>query len=148
MSILQDINAVNFLPDDSIKTVANFRQNWKLFECTNSNARLAKKAAEENPFLYSPLMKLGVGRAVRSWMRHCATSRKVAGSIPNAVIGIFHLHNPSARTMALGSTQKWVQWIFTGSKSSRCEGLGILPLSWADCLEMWEPQFQAHFRPS
>jgi hypothetical protein len=29
----------------------------------------------------------------------------VAGSIPNAVIGIFHLHNPSVRTMALGSTQ-------------------------------------------
>jgi hypothetical protein len=26
----------------------------------------------------------------RSWLRHCATSRKVAGSIPNGVIGIFH----------------------------------------------------------
>ena len=40
-----------------------------------------------------------------SWLRHCATSRKVAGSIPDGVIGIFHLHNPSGRTMALGSTQ-------------------------------------------
>jgi hypothetical protein len=29
---------------------------------------------------------------------------KVAGSIPDDVIGIFHLHNPSSRTMALGST--------------------------------------------
>jgi hypothetical protein len=28
-----------------------------------------------------------------------------AGSIPNGVIGIFHWHNPSDRTMALGSTQ-------------------------------------------
>jgi len=36
---------------------------------------------------------------------HCATSRKVAGSIPDGVIGIFHGHNPSVRTMALGSTQ-------------------------------------------
>ena len=27
----------------------------------------------------------------RSWLRHCATSRKVAGSIPDGVIGIFHL---------------------------------------------------------
>ena len=36
---------------------------------------------------------------------HCATSRKVAGSIPDGVIGIFHWHNPSGRTMALGSTQ-------------------------------------------
>jgi hypothetical protein len=26
---------------------------------------------------------------------HCATSRKVAGSIPDGVIGIFHWHNPS-----------------------------------------------------
>ena len=40
----------------------------------------------------------------RSWLRHCATSRKVAGSIPDNVIGIFHWHNPSGRTMALGST--------------------------------------------
>ena len=36
---------------------------------------------------------------------HCATSRKVAGSIPDSVIGIFQLHNPSDRTVALGSTQ-------------------------------------------
>ena len=34
-----------------------------------------------------------------------ATSRKVAGSIPDGVIGIFHWHNPSCRTMTLGSTQ-------------------------------------------
>jgi hypothetical protein len=26
----------------------------------------------------------------RSWLRHCATSRKVAGSIPDVVTGIFH----------------------------------------------------------
>ena len=37
----------------------------------------------------------------RSWLRHCATSRKVAGLIPDGVIGIFHGHNPSGRTMAL-----------------------------------------------
>ena len=30
------------------------------------------------------------------------TRPKVAGSIPDGVIGIFHLHNPSGRTMALG----------------------------------------------
>jgi hypothetical protein len=33
------------------------------------------------------------------------TEMKVAGSIPDGVIGIFHLHNPSGRTMALGLTQ-------------------------------------------
>jgi len=36
---------------------------------------------------------------------HCATSRKVAGSIPDGVIGIFHWFNPSGRTVALGLTQ-------------------------------------------
>jgi hypothetical protein len=41
----------------------------------------------------------------RSWLRHSPTSRKVAGSIPDGVIGIFHSHNPSGRTMDLGSTQ-------------------------------------------
>jgi hypothetical protein len=40
-----------------------------------------------------------------SWLRHCATSWKVMGSIPDGVIGIFHWHNPSGHTMALGSTQ-------------------------------------------
>ena len=45
------------------------------------------------------------GTQWRSWLRHCATSRKVASSIPDGVIGIFHRHNPSGRNMALGSTQ-------------------------------------------
>ena len=43
--------------------------------------------------------------AVAQWLRCCATNRKVAGSIPDGVIGLFHWHNPSDRTMALGSTQ-------------------------------------------
>jgi hypothetical protein len=42
---------------------------------------------------------------VAQWLRYCATNRKVAGSIPDGVIGIFHWHNASDRTMALGSTQ-------------------------------------------
>jgi hypothetical protein len=45
------------------------------------------------------------GTRWRSWLRHRATSRKIAGSIPEGVIGIFHWHNPSGRNMALGSTQ-------------------------------------------
>jgi hypothetical protein len=38
------------------------------------------------------------------FLKHCATSRKVAGTIPDGVIGIFHWHNPSDSTMALGLT--------------------------------------------
>ena len=30
------------------------------------------------------------GQRWRSWLRHCATSQKVAGSIPDGVIGSFH----------------------------------------------------------
>jgi hypothetical protein len=41
----------------------------------------------------------------RSWLRHYATSQKVAGSIPDQVIGIFNCPNLSSRTMAMVSTQ-------------------------------------------
>jgi hypothetical protein len=46
-----------------------------------------------------------MGTAVAQCLGYCATNRKVAGSIPDGVIGIFHWRNPSDRTMALGSTQ-------------------------------------------
>jgi hypothetical protein len=32
----------------------------------------------------------------RSWLRHGATRRKVAGSIPDGVNGIFHVFNPDS----------------------------------------------------
>jgi hypothetical protein len=68
-----------------------------------------------------------------SWLRHCATSRKVAGSIPDGVTGIFHWHNPSVRTMALGLIQPLTEI------SNRNNSWGQRP-SCADCLEIWEPQ--------
>ena len=36
------------------------------------------------------------GSRWHSWLRHCTTSWKVAGTIPDGVIEIFHWHNPSA----------------------------------------------------
>jgi hypothetical protein len=51
----------------------------------------------------------GWGTQGRSWLRHCATSRKVADLIPDGAIGIFHWHNPSGRTMALGMTHPLTQ---------------------------------------
>jgi hypothetical protein len=44
-----------------------------------------------------------------SWLRHCTTNWKVAGSIPNGVIRIFHWHNPSGCAMALWSTQPLIE---------------------------------------
>ena len=84
----------------------------------------------------------------RSCLRHCAISRKLAGSIPDGVTGIFHWHNPFGRTMALGSTQplremsnRNISW----GKGGRCLGLTtILPWS-ANCLEIWEPQPPGNF---
>jgi hypothetical protein len=37
--------------------------------------------------------------------KYCDTSHKVAGSIPDDIIGISVWHNPSGRTMTLGLTQ-------------------------------------------
>jgi hypothetical protein len=44
-------------------------------------------------------------RLCRSWLGHCATNRKVAGSIPDGVTEIFQWLNHAGRTVALGSTQ-------------------------------------------
>ena len=79
-----------------------------------------------------------MGHAVAQ-LRHCATSQKVAGSIPDSVIGIFHWHNPSDRTMALGSNGNEYQGYFLGGKGGRYVGLTTLPSSCADCLEIWKP---------
>jgi hypothetical protein len=45
------------------------------------------------------------GTRWRSWLRHSATSRKVASSILDSVIGIFCWQIPSGHSVALGSTQ-------------------------------------------
>ena len=45
------------------------------------------------------------GTRWRSWLTYCAASRKVAGSIPDGVIGIFYCYNPSGFIVALGLTQ-------------------------------------------
>jgi len=76
----------------------------------------------------------------RSGLRHWATIRRAAGSIPDRVIGIYHSHNPSGRTMALGSNQplremstRVISW---GGKGGRCVGLKSLLPSCADSLEI------------
>jgi len=63
--------------------------------------------------------------------RHCATSRKVAGSIPYMGIVIVFSRSPSDRTMALASTQtlaesntRVISW--GGSKDGWCVGLRTL----------------------
>ena len=68
------------------------------------------------------------------WLRCCATNRKVASSIPDGVIGIFHWHNSSDYTVALGSTQPLIEMStrrISGGKCGRCVRLTTLPPSCA-----------------
>jgi hypothetical protein len=81
------------------------------------------------------------GTRRRSWLRHCATSRKVVGSIPDCVIGSFHLHNPSGRTMAIGFTQPLNRYEYQEYfPRVKVSGLKTLPPSCDDCLEIRAPQ--------
>jgi hypothetical protein len=85
--------------------------------------------------------KVNWGTPLRTWLRHCATSLKVLGSILDDVIGIFHWHNPSSRTIALGWTRLLREMstsnISWGGKDGRYVGLTTLPPSCADCNEIW-----------
>jgi len=46
-------------------------------------------------FLISVMCICWWGTRWPSWLRHCVTSRKVGGSIPDGVIGIFYWHSPA-----------------------------------------------------
>ena len=57
------------------------------------------------------------------------------------------LIRPAGCTVALGSTQPVTEMstrnVYLGGEGGRCvgmRGLTALPPSWADCLEIWEPQ--------
>ena len=89
------------------------------------------------------------GTAVTQWLRRCATNQKIAGSTADGVIGIFHWHNPSDRTMALGVDSSCnrihVPGVFPGCKGGRCVGLTTyhhpVPLSRnLGTLTSWNPQ--------
>ena len=57
-------------------------------------------------------------------------------------LDFFHWHNPSGRTMAVGSIQPVTEMstrnISWGGKSGRCVGLTTLPPSRAECLQIWQ----------
>jgi hypothetical protein len=71
-----------------------------------------------------------MGQTVAQLVRDDSTGRKVAGSHPIGLIGIFYWHNPSGHSMTLGSTQPLTEM----SKGGRCEGLTGLSHLCAECL--------------
>jgi len=120
-----------FVPVATVVKVSRRRQ--KLVHWTGLKHSRRKK----NHIYWRNITKLFIsngGTRWRSWLRHCATSGKVAGSIPSGVIGIFHWHNPSCRTMALGSTlpptEMSTRNIFWGGKGGRFVGLTTLSSYW------------------
>jgi hypothetical protein len=52
-----------------------------------------------------------------NWLRHWASRRKVAGSIPDDVPGIFHLHNPYGSGVDSASNRNKYQEYFLGVKA-------------------------------
>jgi hypothetical protein len=66
---------------------------------------LLTKGTQKMCYVFATFTGIPLGHAMAQWLRHRATNRKVAGSIPDDAIGIFHSNNPSGYTMALESTQ-------------------------------------------
>ena len=81
------------------------------------------------------------GTLWRSWVRHCTTSRKVAGSITDGFVWIFHSLYLSGRTMAPESTHplRDISTTGNGDKGGRDLGLTTFPPSCADCHEILDP---------
>ena len=69
------------------------------------------------------------------------TSRKIAGSIPDGINGIFHCHKTSTVGLSQPLTEMSTRKISRGGKDGRYLGLTTtLPPSCADCNEILEPQ--------
>jgi hypothetical protein len=82
-----------------------------------------------------------------SGLRHCAASCKVAGSIPDGVIGIFHQYNFSGSTMTLQSTQYPTEMNtrnISRGKGGRCLGLTTYLLQVPINLQIWKPQLSGN----
>jgi hypothetical protein len=85
-------------------------------------------------------LRITRGTPWRIWLRHCATSRKVSGSIPDGVIG------PGVDSAA---NRIEYQGFLLGGKGGWWVGLTTLPPSCADCLEIlgastsWSPKGQS-----
>jgi hypothetical protein len=96
--------------------------------------------------LYLTISLRGISNTIRNtrwigWFRYCAVRRKVAGLVSDGVFGTSHWHNPSVRTMDLGSNRPLTEmstWIifWEGGKGGRCVGLTTLPPSYSNRLEI------------
>jgi hypothetical protein len=88
---------------DTQSRILNIPFLWGKISCNWVATRLQHEVyCQDSVFPYT---RLNGYTLQRSCLRHYATSRRVAGSIPDEVIGFFNIPNLSSRTMALESTQ-------------------------------------------
>jgi hypothetical protein len=69
---------------------SNRRCNGKAITVTYSDHVSVALVIQHAKGTHRILLSLCGLSAVAQWLRYCATNRKVAGSIPDGVIGIFH----------------------------------------------------------
>ena len=69
-----------------------------------------------------------------------AASRKVPGSIPGRVTGDFFRSIRQVHVPVVESASKNEYQDIPGDKGGRRVGVTTLPLSCAECLEIWEPK--------
>jgi len=125
------------LVSDIVPTVNTADNKWWLKHHANNMTELDSHHSTDTKThkeTSRPTTLLYLRTAVAQWLRCCATNRKVAGSIPDGFIGIFHWHNPFDRTMALGSTQPLTEMStrsISRGKGCRCVRLTTLPPSCA-----------------
>jgi hypothetical protein len=67
------------------------------------------------------------GPGVAKWLRHCATSRKVPGSIPGRVTGDFFRGIQQVHVPGVDSAFRNEYQDILGGKDGRCVGLTTLP---------------------
>jgi hypothetical protein len=87
------------------KCLLHFELKIQAVCCSETSVPTYQTARWHNSEDYNMnLQSCGKNKSYTCWLRHYATNRKVAGSIPD-VVGFLNWPNPSSRTMALGSTQ-------------------------------------------
>ena len=67
-----------------------FQKDRKIPFPLKRNSSSQKESTLQSQLRNIAILCTFVGTAVAQWLRCCATNRKVAGSIPDGVIGIFH----------------------------------------------------------
>ena len=104
----------------------------KIMPC-GSDSRKGVTSRSPSGFTFSSPRVDGRGTPRRSGLRHCAKNRKVAGSIPDGIIGIFHWHIPSGPGVDSVSNRNEYQEYFLGGNSGRCVDPTTLQPSCVDC---------------